>query len=131
MILNDLRRASLLYVATPYSKFPGGHEEAFRQAAAITGRLMLRGLRVYSPIAHGHPLSLYGGVPFADHEVWIPFDRAMMEKSDALIVVKMTDWHRSDGVDHEIRFFLNEGRGVYFVNPDTLEFDGDANKTAS
>jgi len=122
-ILSELRRASLLYVATPYTRYPDGHDEAFRQAAAITGRLMMDGLRVYSPITHGHPLSLYGGVPFTDHDVWLPFDRAMMSKADALIVAKMTDWHKSEGIDHEIRFFMTDGKPVYFLDPTTMEFD--------
>jgi len=125
MIIDELRRASLLYVATPYTKFPEGHEEAFRQAASITGRLMLLGLRVYSPITHGHPLSLYGGVPFTNHDVWLPFDRAMMEKADALIVAKMVGWHRSEGIDHEVRFFMEEGKRVYFLDPGSLEFERD------
>lgn len=131
MILEQLRRLSLVYVGSPYTKFHLGHEAAFQQAAQITGALMMKGVKVYSPITHGHPLSVHGGVPFTDHDVWMPFDRAMMDKSDALIVAKMDRWERSEGVDHEIHVFIEAGKPIYFINPDTLEFDGDECATAS
>ena len=48
----------MIYLATPYSKYHRGQDEAFIAAANIAGRLIARGLDVFSPIVHGHPLAV-------------------------------------------------------------------------
>lgn len=128
MIVEELRRLSLLYVGTPYSKYPLGQDAAFVEAARVTARLMQSGLKVYSPIVHTHPMAVHGGIDALNHDIWLPFDRAMMDKSDAMIVVKMDEWERSVGLEHEIRVFIEAGKPIYFVSPTTLEFHGDEHK---
>lgn len=48
------------YLATPYSKFEGGLEAAFRAAAEVAAKLVRQGESVYSPICHTHPIAIYG-----------------------------------------------------------------------
>lgn len=50
------------YVASPYSKYPGGTVAAFTEICEVTGKFMTEGVPVFSPIAHSHPVSIYGGV---------------------------------------------------------------------
>ena len=40
MTLESLKSVPLIYLATPYSKYPSGLEMAFRDAAKLTGRLL-------------------------------------------------------------------------------------------
>lgn len=120
MIIDELRKYDLIYLATPYSKYPEGLEIAFRRASALAARLMLRGLKVYSPIAHTHPLAIHGGVNPLDHSIWLPFDEAIMKKADALLVARMKSWERSYGISEEIKFFNAAGKPVHHLDPVTF-----------
>ena len=115
-----IKTIDLIYLATPYSKYPAGIEMAFRDAAKLAGRLLMAGVKVYSPIAHGHPLSVHGGVNPLDHETWLAFDAAMMAKADALLVAKLDTWEKSFGIAHEISVFKNARKPFYYLTPDSL-----------
>ncbi len=111
----------LCYLATPYSKYEGGNLElAFRDAARLAAQLMLAGVKVYSPIAHTHPLAIYGDVDPLDHDIWLPFDEAMMAASDVLIVAHMNGWRESRGIAHEIEFFEKVGKPIFDLDPKSL-----------
>lgn len=111
---------NLAYLATPYSKYPGGLDAAFEEAARIAGELLKRGVTVYSPIAHTHPIAKYAKMDPLDHSVWIDFDETMMELCDVIIVAQMDTWRESKGVEIEIAHFRNEMKPVYFLDPVTL-----------
>lgn len=111
----------LCYLATPYSKYQDGNLElAYRHAAALAARLMLAGVKVYSPIAHTHPLAVWGSIDPLDHNIWLPFDEAMMDKSDVLIVAHMDGWEESRGIKHEIEFFERANKPIFDLNIETL-----------
>lgn len=103
-----------MYVATPYSKFPGGLEAAYEAAAQFTAELLRAGVKAYSPICHTHPIAVYGKIDPYAHEIWLPFDEAVMERSDALLVAKLESWDQSKGIQHEIDFFQSRAKPVYF-----------------
>ena len=121
MTLHELTPFSLVYLATPYSKYPQGIGNAFREAAKLAARLMIGGVRVYSPIVHTHPMAIYGKVSPLSHEIWLPFDEAMMDKADALLVARLETWELSKGIAHEIDFFKREKKPIYYLNAETLE----------
>jgi hypothetical protein len=118
-----IKSHDLVYVGTPYSNYPGGIEIAFIEACRVTARLLQEGAKVYSPIAHTHPVAIHGKIDPLDHNVWLPFDAAIMSKSDAMIVVKMDSWERSKGIAHEIDVFTEARKPIYFIEPDTLRVD--------
>lgn len=120
MQLDELKDHSLVYLATPYSKYPKGLEAAFQDAAALAAKVMVAGVKVYSPIAHTHPLAIHGKVDPYDHSIWLPFDAAIMDKSDAILVAKMDTWDKSYGISHEIEVFTKAGKPVYYLTPDTM-----------
>lgn len=110
----------LCYLATPYTKYPAGIEAAFRDAARLAARLMLAGVNVYSPIAHTHPLAIYGNIDPLNHDIWMPFDKAMMDASESLLVAHMDGWDKSYGIAIEIDYFQREGKPIFDLNPNTL-----------
>ena len=116
----DLCGFSLVYLATPYSKYPQGRQLAFRHASALAARLLEAGVKVYSPIAHTHPLAEYSGLDPLDHEIWLPFDEAMMSAADALCVAHMEGWSESFGVQHEIKVFAEAKKPIFDLDPKTL-----------
>lgn len=112
-----LHQAGMLwYLATPYSKYPAGIEAAFRDAAKATADLLRAGVSVYSPIAHTHPVAVYGKVDPFDHDIWLPFDAAMMERADGIIVLKMTTWDESRGIAYEIEAFKAAGKPIVYLD---------------
>lgn len=120
MKLTDLKKFALIYVGTPYTKYPEGIDAAFTDACKLTARLLREGLKVYSPIAHTHPVAVHGDIDPLDLSIWLPFDGAMMDKSDAMIVGMMPGWETSTGVRHEMQTFIEAGKPVFFLSPDDL-----------
>jgi nucleoside 2-deoxyribosyltransferase len=119
--LEKLKKHKLVYLATVYSKCPHGIEWAFREASRTAAHLLQEGVSVFSPIAHTHPIAIYGGLDPYDHAIWLPFDQAMMDACDAMVVGKMQGWTKSVGIAHEIRDFTKKGKPIYGLDPETLE----------
>ena len=113
-----LTRYRLCYLATPYSRYPGGIHMAFVEAARFTAGLLQKGVKVYSPIAHTHPLAIYGNIDPLDHSIWLPFDEIMMEAAEALLVAEITSWKESRGIAHEIEFFETRNKPVIYLPGD-------------
>jgi Domain of unknown function (DUF1937) len=109
------------YLATPYTKFPGGIECAFIAAAKLAARLLVSGVKVYSPIAHTHPLAVHGNLDPLDHDIWLPFDEAMMTACGALLVAHLPTWDSSKGIAHEIAFFEKAHKPIFDLDPASLK----------
>ena len=118
--MDRLKQYDLVYLGTPYSKFPTGTEAAFQAAASLAGRMLVAGVNVYSPIAHTHPIAIHSGLNPLDHSIWIPFDAAMMDKADALVVAMMDSWEASYGLQIETDEFTQAGKPVYWLDPVTM-----------
>jgi hypothetical protein len=114
------RSIGLAYLATPYTKYPLGIERAFIDAAALAAQLMRACVKVYSPIAHTHPLAVHGHIDPLDHAIWLPFDEAMMAAADVLIVARMEGWRESKGIAHEVEFFERAGKPIFDLDPGSL-----------
>jgi hypothetical protein len=113
--------APLYYLATPYSKYQGGNlEAAFVAASKIAADLLVVGYRVYSPIAHTHPLAIHSGLDPLDHSIWMPFDEAIMDAADALMVAQMEGWRESFGINHEIEFFKAARKPIVYLDCVTM-----------
>lgn len=99
-----------------YSKHPEGIEKAFEQAAWAAAKLLERGHSVYSPIAHTHPVAIYGGIDPLRHDIWLPADEPFMTAAAELWVATMPKWQESKGIAHEIAFFEAAGKPVRFLS---------------
>jgi hypothetical protein len=114
-------RHGFYYVATPYSKWPGGMNDAAAHAAAISARLLSKGIYIYSPIAHSHAIALHSTLDPADHSIWLPLDEQFMETAFGLLVIDMPGWRDSYGVNEEIKWFRKHDKPVYLVSPEDLK----------
>src|SRR5271166_4262386 len=86
----------------------------------LMAELLRRGVNGYSPICATHGIAKQGGIDPLDHTIWLPFDQAMMNKADALLIAQMKSWETSKGIGHEIDVFLAAGKPIYFLDPSTL-----------
>lgn len=117
----DLRTMGLVYLATPYSKYPNGIHAAHDDACKLMARLLKAGVKkLFCPIAHTHNVAEIGGINPLDHEIWLPLDESLMCVCDTLCVAQMNGWQRSYGIAKEIEFFAGFGRPVVFLDPETL-----------
>lgn len=114
--------SGLCYLATPYSRYPGGIEAAHVAACEVAAKLIQRGYKVYSPIAHTHPIAMHGGIDPLDHNIWLPFDAAMMDAADCCIVAMLQTWEQSYGIGEEIKAFRKAGKPVVYLDTETMQF---------
>lgn len=112
--------APLVYLATPYTKYKHGIDQAFVDASILAAKLLVAGVKVYSPIAHTHPLAMHGKLDPLDLTIWLPFDEAMMHAASVLVVAHMEGWKESDGIAHEIAFFARRSKPIFDLDPATL-----------
>lgn len=114
--LDDMATDGLLwYLASPYSKCSRGIEQAFRDACLQAGWLIRRGIKVYSPIAHTHPIAVISGMNPLDHSIWMPLDEPMMKACVGLIVSMMPGWRESVGIEYEIAHFTQANKPIRYI----------------
>lgn len=113
--------AGITYLATPYSLYAAGRNVAFRTAARLAARLIRRGITIYSPITHCHPIARYGALVSIQYDrPWLSFDEAMLAVSSVLLVAHMDGWEKSDGMAHEIKFFERKHKPIFDLDPKSL-----------
>lgn len=108
-------RPGYWYLATPYTRYPAGRAAACWKAASIAGALLKAGVHVFCPIAHGHPMSVHGGVPY-DDLLWLTLDEHFMVGAIGLLVAhEMEGWETSFGVQHEIKRFEELHKPIFYL----------------
>jgi hypothetical protein len=108
----------LIYLASPYSHDDAAvRERRFHDVCAAAAALMARGILIFSPIAHTHPIALAGALP-TDWEFWKRYDMVMLDASAELWVLMLDGWDRSKGVKGEIEIMRGLGRPVRILTPD-------------
>ena len=105
------------YLATVYTKHPQGLEVAFQEACKVAAKFMKMGIKVFCPIAHSHPIALYGGLSQTEHSFWMEQDRPLMDHACGLLVVRMKGWEQSEGIRQEIETFKKAGKTIIFTDP--------------
>ena len=105
----------LIYLASPYSKYPKGKEQAFRETCIKAAQLMERGYYIFAPISHSHPIEDIG-MPFhKDGEFWLNQDFEVLKRCDELWVYKMPGWDYSYGVEKEIKFAQQHNIPIHYI----------------
>ena len=105
-----------VYLATPYSKFPGGIDCAFCAACDVAAWLVQHAVRVYCPVAHTHPIAIAGNLDPHDHKIWLPADRPFMDSAGGLLVAKLPTWEDSFGIAMEIETFEKAGKPIEYLD---------------
>jgi hypothetical protein len=104
-----------LYLATVYSQHSKGIHVAFEDAARAAAWFLEKGVTVFCPIAHTHPIAVHGNIDPLDHSIWIPMDKPFMSAANGLIVAKMPGWEKSKGIAIEIAEFEKAGKPIFYV----------------
>jgi len=111
--MNDV----VVYLASPYShpnrEVLEGRAEAVSRIAAL---LFEAGVLVYSPIAHSHTIAAVGDLP-TDFAFWDRYNRAMLERCDALFVVAIPGYDASVGVAGEMQIARELEIPVFVFEP--------------
>lgn len=118
-----LRGPRIIYLASPYSHpLPEVREARFRTVCRVAARLMSEGAIVFSPIAHSHPIAMAGQLP-TDWTFWDRYDRAMLEASAELWVLRLDGWKDSTGVVAEIDIATHLGKPIWYIDalPEEME----------
>ena len=116
--LASIRAApGLWYLGSPYTRYPGGLEEAFLGATRAAAWLADNGVAAFSPIVHSHVLAQVGELDPLDHALWMALDEPLMDAAHGLIVVMMCGWEESYGVGEELRHFRAAGKPILFLQP--------------
>lgn len=106
-----------LYLATPYSYYPKGHDAAFKDAAKIASWCINNNIDVFSPIVYTHPLALEAGINTMNTCLWERVDRPFMRAARGIIVAKLDGYLESEGVTKEIRFFNADCKPIVWLHP--------------
>ena len=121
--ISDLRIATgYWYLATPYSKWPGGIEDASFIASELAGLLLLEGVNVFSPIAHSHAISQAAKIDPHRHDIWLPADKPLFEGAHGILVASFPGWRTSKGITMEIEWAHEHKKPRFLVNPQTLDW---------
>ena len=92
-----------IYLASPYAHHCSATRRGrFECVAKAAGDLLKEGYAVYAPIAHSHPIHLYGDRVPDDWKFWRKHDLADLEACDVLVVLKLKGWDTSVGVADEV-----------------------------
>ena len=92
----------MTYLACPYSHDdPAVRLHRFELANLAAGALIRRGHKVYSPVSHTHPIAVCCALPLR-WEYWLEFQRAFLEHTGLVVVLKLDGWDRSAGVHGEL-----------------------------
>ena len=107
----------MIYLASPYWHPCAATRNArFKAACRATVDLMRAGHFVFSPVVHGHPLTVYD-VP-GGWEFWRPHDLEHMRRCDEVVVLTLGSWRESLGVQAEIRFANELGKPIRYMSPE-------------
>ena len=108
---------SYWYLATPYSKHPEGHLQAHIDACTQAALLISYGLRVFSPIAHSHPIAIHGSLDHLDHGMWLYQDEGLIHAAIGLIECRIRGWEDSRGMKWERELFEAMGKPIVVMRP--------------
>jgi hypothetical protein len=90
----------LVYLATPYAKYPQGLDAAHETACIIAAKLFDLNINVFCPIAHNHHVAKLSGLA-TDFARWNAYNKFMLGRSDVLVVAMMAGWDKSEGIEGE------------------------------
>lgn len=106
----------LVYLATPYSHpDPEVRRRRFDVANQVAAKLMGRGLHIFSPISHTHPIAEAGDLP-KGWEFWERYDRMIIRCCSGMFVLMQDGWKESVGVRAEMRYASEVGIPVKMLD---------------
>lgn len=118
--MNDNKK--LIYLAAPYSdKDPWIMENRFQLINKAASVLMSRGVYVFSPISHTHPIAVAsnGDLP-RGWEFWEEYDKLMIRNCSEMYVLCLDGWEASIGVKAEMKIAKELNINITYIYYDEL-----------
>lgn len=112
----------MIFVASPYS-----HPDAsvryrrFHDVATFTGKKILEGFPVISPIAMSHPVFERVPETGALFEDWVETNHALIDACGQVWVLMLDGWMDSRGVADEIEYCRQKGYPLTFFEKEEAE----------
>src|SRR5271157_2943825 len=107
----------LIYLGSPYSHDdPAVVEKRFQAVCRYAASLMRIGVKVFSPIAHTHPIAQYD-LP-KGWDFWQQYDEAFLERCDAMIVLMLDGYRESKGLRGETEYMRKHGKPIEWHTED-------------
>lgn len=98
----------MIYIASPYSDpDPKVRQQRYEIVRNLCGIYINRGLVIYSPIVHNHPIAETCELP-RGFGFWQYFDLHILNLCEGLTVLCIPGWEDSKGVQAEISFARNK-----------------------
>lgn len=113
--MTRFNKKKLYYLASPFS-----HSddtvcwERFKEAEQYTADMLEGGYNVYSPIVYNYELAKTYMLP-TDWTFWAGVDRRMLKACDECLVLCISGWQESKGVQAEIRYARRLGKAVHYI----------------
>jgi hypothetical protein len=105
----------LVYLAMPYSHPDAKvRRQRFETVNRLAAKLMAKGMHIFSPISHTHPIAEAGDLPVG-WEFWEQYDRTILAVCCALIVVCADGFRQSAGVRAEIEIAKEMGLPITYI----------------
>jgi hypothetical protein len=103
-----------IYLASPYTHDDKRVvEDRVHQVCVVAAKLMNRGIPIFSPIAHTHPIAMAGALP-TGWEFWKKYDKVMIGGAEQLWVLQLDGWDISVGVKAEIDIATELGLTIQY-----------------
>ena len=107
----------MIYLATVYTQHPVSARAAWEDSCREAAEYVRRGVPIFCPIAHGYGMSEIGGLKHYDHDFWMQYDVRFVDMCTALLVVMAEGWTNSQGIEAEIKMFMDRNKHVMFTLP--------------
>lgn len=120
MKLDVLKQYQLCYIASPYSHYKAGLDAAYADVGAATWKLHAAGIKAYSPIVYCHPIARAMGVDPLDADFWMALAKPVLERCDALVIIRLEGWDKSYGMSIENDRFRAAGKDVWHIDPERM-----------
>jgi len=106
-----------IYLASPYShRNPNIREQRFKEVCKIAAELINEGNAVFCPIAHSHPIAIYGSLPIGS-DYWEKLNRLWIDWCDEMVIANLPYWPQSRGIEKEKRYAKSIGKKIFLTQP--------------
>lgn len=113
----------MIYLASPYTHSdPDVIQERFERVQALTAKLLINDLVIYSPIVHCHDLANKFGLR-KDYAFWANYNHGMLIRARLLYVYTLPGWESSKGVIGEIFFAQRQRIPFYKIDDSSGEIE--------
>ncbi len=106
----------MIYLSSPYSHpFQSKREERFDLVCRHAGFLMAKGIQVYSPIAHCHPIAVRMNLD-PGWEYWAEHNTFMLKACMEMLILKIDGYQTSNGIFEEVKIMRTLRGRIYSCN---------------